>query len=90
MSYITLHLTCCIKRVNIILKPKQNHNTLIVYFEKSKTVSVASLIMKYIPALSALFSVPVKVSYIAFGLASSFCCLLKSIAISLWYFLKYG
>ena len=36
-------------------------------FEKSKTVSVASSIMKYIPALSALFSFPVKVSYIAFG-----------------------
>ena len=51
-----------------------------VSFEKSKTVSFASLIMKYILSLSSLVRLPVKlVCCIALGSASSFCCLLKSL-----------
>ena len=61
-----------------------NHNTLTVPFEKSKTVSFASSTMKYILAHSPLVRFPVKlICCIAFGSASNFCCLLKSIAISL-------
>ena len=55
-----------------------------VPLEKSKAVSSASLIMKNIVAPSAPFRFPGKLTCcIAFGLASTTCCLLKSIAINL-------
>ena len=59
-------------------------NTLIVLFEKSKTVSFAPPIMKNIaePFYLSRFSVKL-IYYIAFGSASGFCCLLKSIAVNL-------
>ena len=53
-----------------------------VPFEKSKTLSFSSSIMKNIDVPFFIF--PVKLIYcIAFGSASRCCCLLKSIAISL-------
>ena len=58
---------------------KQNRNTLTVLFEKSKTVSFASSIMKNVVALYT----------ISFGLASNFSCLLKCFEINL-YFSKQG
>ena len=68
---------------------KWNHNTLTVPFEKSKTVSFASSIMKNIVESPTLSKFPVKlICWIAFGSASSFCCLLKSIAVHLQNFLK--
>ena len=52
-------------------------------------IHFASSIMKNIFEPSALSRFPVKlICCIDFGLTSSFCCLLKSIAINLCYFLK--
>ena len=66
------------------LNIKLNHNNLNVPFEKSKTVSFASSIIKNIVALVALFRFPVKsICCIVFGSESSFFCSLKSIGISL-------
>ena len=60
------------------------HNTFTVPCEKSKMVSFASSIMKNIVAPAAQSRFPVKlICCIAFGSASSACCLLKSIAIIL-------
>ena len=57
------------------------HNTLTVPFEKSKSASCASSVMKNIDVSLSQF--PVKlICCIDFGSALSFCCLLKSIAIS--------
>ena len=73
-----------ISYINIILNGKKNHNTLTVPFEKSQTVSFANSIMKNIVEPSALSRFPVKlICCIAFGPASSFYCLLKSVAINL-------
>ena len=59
------------------------HNTFIVSSKKSKTVSFASLIIKYIAICPSLFRFAVKlICCIAPGTASSACCLLKSIASS--------
>ena len=59
-------------------------NTLSVPFEKSKTVSFASSVIKNIVAPCALSRFPVKLNFrLAFGSSSVFCCLLKSIAINL-------
>ena len=59
-------------------------NSLTVPCEKSKTVSFASSIMKNIIAPLSRSRFPVKLIYcIAFGLGSSACCVLKSIAIIL-------
>ena len=56
---------------------EQIHNTFTVPCEKSKALSFASSIMKTIVAPSARSTFPVKlISYIAFGSASSDCCLL--------------
>ena len=66
MCYIELFF------VNIILKG----NNLAVPFEESRTVSFASSIMRNIVASSSLFRFLVKLTCcIAFGSASSFCCL---------------
>ena len=52
------------------------HNTLTVPCEKSKMVSFASSIMKNIEGPAARSKFPVKlICYIAFGSASSACCL---------------
>ena len=60
------------------------HIVLKVPFEKSKTVSFTSSIMKNITLLFASFRFSVKlICCIAFGSASSAYCLLKSIAIIL-------
>ena len=61
-----------------------------VPFEKSRTVSFVSSIMKNISLFASCSRFPVKLVYcIAFGPPFSFCCLLKPIAISLsFYFLK--
>ena len=57
------------------------NNIFTVSCEKSKTVSYASSIMKNIVAPSARSRFPVKlICCIAFGSASSYCCLLKSSA----------
>ena len=54
---------------------KWNHYTLTVPFQKSKTVSLVSSIMKSIVAPSALSRFPVKlICCIALGSASNFCC----------------
>ena len=72
--------------INIILK---GNKTIIVSFEKYRTVSFASSITKNVVAnffsfVCLFFSLLVKLNfYISFGSASSVCCLLKSIAISL-------
>ena len=51
----------------LYLKRKKNHNTLTVPFEKSKTLSLANSIMKYIFGPSALVRFSVKLtSCIAF------------------------
>ena len=56
------------------------YNTLTVPCEKSKMVSFASSIMKNIAAPAVQSRFPVKlICCIAFGSASSACCLLKSI-----------
>ena len=61
---------------------KRNYNTFTVSCEKSKTVSFASSVMKNIVACCSRF--PVKlISCIAFGSASSACCIHKPIAIIL-------
>ena len=71
-----------------MLKQNENHNDLTVPFEKTKTLSFASSIMKHCWTF-ALSRFPVKlICCIAFVLACSFCCLLKSIPINLQYFLK--
>ena len=58
---------------------KINHNTLTVLFEKSRTVSFNSSIVKKIVAL--FFRFPLKlICCIYFGTASNFCYLFKSIA----------
>ena len=63
---------------------KHIDNTFTVPCEKSKMVSFASSIMKNIVAPAAQSRFPVKlICCIAFGSASSACCLLKSIAIIL-------
>ena len=63
---------------------KWNHNTLTFPFGKPKTVSFASSVMKNVAAPSALSRSQVKLlCCIAFGSASNFCCLLKSITIDL-------
>ena len=68
---------------------KQKYSTLTVPFEKSKIVSFAYSIIKKIAEPYALSRLPVKIiCCINFGSASGFWCLLKSIAIKLWYFLK--
>ena len=60
------------------------HNAFTVPCEKSKMVKFASSVMKNIVAPSVRFRFSVKlVYYIAFGSASSACCLLKSIAMIL-------
>ena len=60
------------------------HSTFTVPCEKSKMDSFVSSIMKKIVAPAARSRFPVKAIYcIAFGSASSACCLLKSIAILL-------
>ena len=65
------------------IKTKENHDTLTVP-EKSKTVSFAYSTLKSIAEPSALYKFPVKlICCIAFASASSFCCLLKSVAINL-------
>ena len=66
-----------------------NHSTLIVPREKSKIVSFAFSIMKNINLLLFPLRFPVKLIYFfSFGPASNACCLLKSIAIILWCFMK--
>ena len=70
-------------------KKNKNENTFTVPFEKSKTVSFASSIMKYIVEPSALSKFPVKlICCITFGSESNFCCLLKSITTNLLYFFE--
>ena len=64
------------------MKIKYNHKTLTVPFGKSKNVSFVSSIMKNIDVSFSIFSVKL-ICCIAFGSASTFCCLIKSIAISL-------
>ena len=55
-----------------------------VPFEKSKTPSLVSSIMKNIVAHFTLFRIPVKlISCIAFKSAFRYCCLLISIVINL-------
>ena len=66
------------------MKTKWNNNALTVPFEKSKTFSFVSSIIKNIVSLSALFRFPVElICFIDFGSASCFCCLLKSVAVYL-------
>ena len=67
---------------------KKIHYTLIVPFKKSKTVCFFSN-GKHGWTFYFRSRYPVKLIF-AFGLASSFCCLLKSIAINLYYFLNQG
>ena len=68
----------------ILYQNKKNYNTLTVPCEKSKTVSFASSQIKYVVVCSPPFRFEVKLIYcIAFGSASSTCCLPKSIAIIL-------
>ena len=60
---------------------KKKKKTETVCCEKSKTISFASSIMKNIDVSFSIF--PVKlICCIAFGSASSFCCLLESVAIN--------
>ena len=60
------------------------HNTLTVPCDKSKMISFTSSIMKNINLSLLPYRFPVKlVCYIAFGSASSACCLLKFISIIL-------
>ena len=60
------------------------HNTLTVPYGKSEMVSFASPVMKNIVVFSFQSKFPVKlICRIAFGSASSACCLLESIAIIL-------
>ena len=62
---------------------KENHNTFTVLFEKPETISFAFSIMKNIAETSALSRFPVELyCFIALGSTSSFCRLLKSIAIN--------
>ena len=61
---------------------KENQSTFTVLFEKPKTVSFAFSIMKNIAETSALSRFPIELCFIALGSASSFCYLLKSIAIN--------
>ena len=59
-----------------------------VPFEKFRMVYFYSSIMRNIVALSSR-RFPVKLTcFIDFGPASSFCCLLKSTAVNLYYFSK--
>ena len=68
---------------------KKIYNTFTIAFEKCKTISLVSLIMKNICIFSSGSRFSVKSSRcIASGSASSACYLLKSIAISLQYALK--
>ena len=61
-----------------------NSNIINTPFEKSKIVSFAFSVMKNIVTPSAVFRFAVKIiCCIAVGSASIFCCLLKSIGISL-------
>ena len=61
------------------------NNPLAVACEKSKMVSFASSIMKNIIVFPSQSRFAVKLIYcIGFGSATSACCLLKSIAITLW------
>ena len=66
--------------INILLK--RNKIIITVLFEKSKIVSFTSSIIKNIDVSFSIFLVKL-IFCVAFGSASSFCCLLKSIAISL-------
>ena len=85
VNQITLPLTCYIEAFYINIKLEFNLN-LTLPFEKIFRFFNNE---KYCRT-SALFRFPVKlICFIAFGSASSFCCLLKSIAISLQYSLKY-
>ena len=70
------------------IKTKYNHDILTLPFEKSKTISFASSVMKNIvepcSTYNALSRFLVKlICCIAFWSASNFCCLLKSVAINL-------
>ena len=68
---------------------KKYLDTLTDSLEKSKTVLFAFLLMRNIAAFSSGF--PVKwTCCIAFGSASSFCCLLNSFIITYYLFLKIG
>ena len=85
-----LHLKYYIESFYIDIILKQNkfvehiHNTFTVPSEKVKIDSFASSIMKNIVVSPARSRFLVTSVYsIVFGLASSFCCLLKSIAIGL-------
>ena len=63
---------------------KINDNTLTVAFEKSRTGSFASSVMKNIVEHSAVSRFPVKlICCIALGSSSSFGCFLKSIPVNL-------
>ena len=73
------------------IKAKWNHNIFTALFEKSKTYFFASLIMTNVYVSPARSRFPVKlVSCIAFGLTSSFSCLLRPIAVSLWNLIEIG
>ena len=62
-------------------KKKKKKKTETIFCEKNKNISFASSIMKNIDVSFSIF--PVKlICCIAFGSASSFCCLLESIAIN--------
>ena len=66
------------------IQGKKNWNTFTVPFDKSKTVSFASSIIKNIVACPPQSIFPVKlICCIAFRSTSSSCCLLVSIAIIL-------
>ena len=70
---------------------KQIYSTFPIPCAKSKIVSLTSSIMKEIVAFLTHSRFPVKlICCITFGSALSTCHLLKSIAISLWYSLKYA
>ena len=59
----------------MLFQKKKNHNNLTVPFEKSKTVSFASSIMKNICVFPFRSKFTVKfICCIAFGSVSDFCC----------------
>ena len=79
-----LHLTCYVESFYINIITKQNHNIVTIPFEKSKTVSFTSSIMKNVVAPYALIRLSAKlICCIYFGSAFTFSGLLKSIAINL-------
>ena len=62
---------------------KKDYNIIAVPFENSETFSFASSIIKHTAVCSAWSRFAVKLlSYIAFGSASSACCLLKLLLLS--------